>query len=147
MISLLTTTITAITTTTLYTLLGAQDAEIFHRNGWKFVDAPPPDNPVRPAFSQSSKWLSMNILVAGEDTVICEAQEHTLQDMLRHECGFSNVIAVPFRNVYEFGGYVTSCSFHQQRIGWCGSGHIRVSGCVRGVIFVFVAEITIASVM
>ena len=41
-----------------------EDAAIFRANGWRFIDAPQPTNPIRPWASQSSKWLSMNVLLS-----------------------------------------------------------------------------------
>ena len=79
-----------------------EDAEIFHRNGWRFIDAPQPNNPIRPWASQSSKWLSMNVLSISPDCVVAEEQETDLHDLLESE-GFE-VLKVPFRAVYEFGG-------------------------------------------
>ena len=35
--------------------IAEKDAEFWHQNGWDFVDCGQPDNPERPAFSQSSK--------------------------------------------------------------------------------------------
>lgn len=84
--------------------IAEKDAEFWKQNGWEFVDCGQPDNPERPAFSQSSKWLSMNIFVIGPGKVIVEAQEEGLQNLLKHKCGFDTVIPVPFRNVFEYGG-------------------------------------------
>lgn len=82
--------------------IATEDAGIFKRNGWEFVDAPQPNVTERPLFSQSSKWLSMNILPLGRNKIVVEEQEVSTQGLLR-SLGFQ-VIAVPFRNVYEFGG-------------------------------------------
>lgn len=82
--------------------IAEEDAQIFKNNGWKFVDAPQPNNSERPAFSQSSKWLSMNILPLGRNTIVVEEQEINTQNCLK-DLGF-RVIGVPFRGVYEFGG-------------------------------------------
>jgi glycine amidinotransferase len=79
-----------------------EDAQIFKRNGWEFVDAPLPNRSDRPLFSQSSKWLSMNILPLGRNKIVVEENEVDTQGLLR-SLGFE-VIPVPFRNVYEFGG-------------------------------------------
>lgn len=79
-----------------------KDAKVFHDNGWRFLQCPSPNNECRPWASQSSKWLSMNLLSISEDTVICEEQEVDLHKVLEAE-GFE-VIKVPFRAVYEFGG-------------------------------------------
>ncbi|CAE7039824.1 GATM [Symbiodinium sp. CCMP2592] len=84
--------------------IAARDAAFWKENGWDFVDCGQPDNPERPAFSQSSKWLSMNIFVIGPSKVIVEEQEKGLQELLKHRCGFETVIPVPFRNVFEYGG-------------------------------------------
>lgn len=80
---------------------------LFVDNGWKLVDAPQPSctNDEMPLFCQSSKWLAMNVLSISPKTVICEESEIALHDLLdRHDF---EVIPLPFRNVYEFGG-----SFH-----------------------------------
>jgi len=79
-----------------------EDAKIFRENGWRFIDAPQPNNPARPWASQSSKWLSMNVLSVSENVIVAEEQETALHELLESE-GFE-VIKVPFRAVYEFGG-------------------------------------------
>lgn len=79
-----------------------EDREFWEKNGWEFITAPHPDNPHRPAYSQSSKWLNMNILVIDEDRVIVEAEEHSMARLLE-EHGFT-VLFIHFRNVFEFGG-------------------------------------------
>ena len=92
-----------------------KDAEFWKQNGWEFVDCGQPDNPERPAFSQSSKWLSMNILVIGPGKVIVEAQEKGLQNLLKHKCGFDTVIPIPFRNVFEYGGSLHCSTWDTER--------------------------------
>lgn len=82
--------------------IAEDDAQVFKRAGWRFVDAPQPTNPTRPWASQSSKWLSMNVLSISPSCVIAEEQETALHQLLEAE-GF-DVIKVPFRAVYEFGG-------------------------------------------
>lgn len=79
-----------------------EDLKIFKDNGWRFIEAPQPVNPERPWGSQSSKWLSMNVLVVGLNQVVVEEQETSMKKLLESE-GFE-VISVPFRDVYEFGG-------------------------------------------
>jgi len=79
-----------------------EDAALFRANGWRFIDAPPPTNPSRPWASQSSKWLSMNVLSLSPTCVVAEEQEVDLHALLEAE-GFE-VVKVPFRAVYEFGG-------------------------------------------
>jgi len=80
----------------------AEDREVWERNGWRFIEAPEPDRQDVPEFSFCSKWLSINLLSVSPDTVVVEAEEKSLQDLLRSE-GF-RTIPVPFRKVYEFGG-------------------------------------------
>lgn len=94
-----------------------EDAAIFKDNGWKFVNAPQPNNPQIPAFSQSSKWLSMNILPLGHNKIVVEEQEINTQGLLR-SLGFE-VIAVPFRNVYEFGGSLHCATWDISRTDSC----------------------------
>lgn len=79
-----------------------EDAVLFKENGWRFIEAPQPNNPSRPWASQSSKWLSMNVLSLSPTCVVAEEQETDLHALLESE-GFE-VIKVPFRAVYEFGG-------------------------------------------
>jgi glycine amidinotransferase len=79
-----------------------EDAALFERNGWTFIDAPQPNNPSRPWASQSSKWLCMNVLSLSPTCVVAEEQEVDLHRLLEGH-GFE-VVKVPFRAVYEFGG-------------------------------------------
>eukprot|EP00941_MAST-03F_sp_MAST-3F-sp1_P003676 g3676.t1 len=92
-----------------------EDAAIFKKNGWRFVDAPMPINADRPWGSQSSKWLSMNILPLGPTAVAAEAEETALHALLEDE-GFE-VVPVPFRNVYEFGGGIHCATWDLMRDG------------------------------
>jgi len=71
-------------------------------NGWKFITGPEPNNPAIPQFSQSSKWLNMNVLVIDENKVIVEAQEESMAHVLE-DAGFE-VLPIDFRKVFEFGG-------------------------------------------
>lgn len=50
-----------------------KDKKLWLDNGWKFIQGPQPVNASLPQFSQSSKWLNMNVLVIDEDKVIVEA--------------------------------------------------------------------------
>ena len=62
-----------------------EDAQLFRANGWRFIDAPQPNNPSRPWASQSSKWLSMNVLSLSEEVVVAEEQETSLHALLESE--------------------------------------------------------------
>ncbi|GAA2622795.1 hypothetical protein GCM10010425_17180 [Streptomyces spororaveus] len=59
-------------------------------------------NEQMPAYCQSSKWLSLNVLILSPTKVVCEEREKPLQDLLS-SLGFE-VLTVPFRNVFEYGG-------------------------------------------
>merc|ERR1712087_51190 len=93
------------------------DAELFKADGWRFIDAPQPNNPMRPWASQSSKWLSMNVLSVSPTCVVAEEQEHDLHALLESE-GFE-VIKVPFRAVYEFGGGLHCATWEIHREDKC----------------------------
>ncbi|MEM9557173.1 MAG: glycine amidinotransferase [Acidobacteriota bacterium] len=97
--------------------LQAGEETLFHDNGWRFVDAPQPtsSNDEMPPYCQSSKWLSMNVLSVSPTTVICEQREKPLHDLL-DGLGFE-VLTVPFRNVFEFGGSLHCATWDVRRDG------------------------------
>ena len=82
--------------------LHPEDKVLWESNGWKFITSPHPDNPKLPEFSQSSKWLNMNVLVISEEKVVVEAEEESIAHLLEDN-GFT-VLPVNFRKVFEFGG-------------------------------------------
>ncbi|MFD5097390.1 glycine amidinotransferase [Streptomyces albidochromogenes] len=90
---------------------------MFVNNGWKLIEAPEPmlSNDDMPDYCQSSKWLSMNVLSLSPDKVICEEQEKPLQDLLS-SLGFE-VLTVPFRNVFEYGGSLHCATWDIRRDG------------------------------
>lgn len=90
---------------------------MFTNNGWKLIEAPEPvlTNAEMPPYCQSSKWLSMNVLSLSPDKVICEEQEKPLQDLLA-SLGFE-VLTVPFRNVFEYGGSLHCATWDIRRDG------------------------------
>ncbi|MCM0622526.1 arginine deiminase family protein [Nocardioides bruguierae] len=91
--------------------------KLFLDSGWKLVDAPQPSltNDQMPEFCQSSKWLSMNVLSLSPDVVICEENEHELHELLSRE-GLE-VLTIPFRGVYEFGGSLHCATWDVRREG------------------------------
>jgi glycine amidinotransferase len=95
----------------------AAERNRFEASGWQFVDAPRPalDDASMPPRCQSSTWLSMNVLSLDARTVVCEEQEHPLIDLLL-SLDF-DVLAVPFRNVYEFGGSLHCATWDLRRRG------------------------------
>ncbi|MEW1695705.1 MULTISPECIES: glycine amidinotransferase [unclassified Streptomyces] len=90
---------------------------MFTENGWKLIEAPEPvlSNDEMPDYCQSSKWLSMNVLSLSPDKVICEEQEKPLQDLLS-DLGFE-VLTLPFRNVFEYGGSLHCATWDIHRDG------------------------------
>ncbi|MGE3255244.1 glycine amidinotransferase [Pseudonocardia sp.] len=92
----------------------------FARNGWRFVDAPEPayTDDEMPRHCQSSRWLSMNLLSVTPELVVCEERETRLHALLRG-LGFE-VVTVPFRHVYEFGGSLHCATWDVRRRGGCG---------------------------
>jgi glycine amidinotransferase len=93
------------------------EERLFLDNGWKLVDAPEPttDNDQMPVYCQSSKWLSMNVLSLAPDVIVCEEQEKPLHDLL--ESLDFEVVPVPFRNVFEYGGSLHCATWDVRRTG------------------------------
>jgi len=77
---------------------------LWHNNNWQLLPVPEPVSDHRPAFSQSSRWLSMNMLSISEKCIVIEENETSMYDFLT-DLDF-DVITVPFRNVYQFGGSI-----------------------------------------
>lgn len=82
---------------------------------WEIIEAPEPTKPYDSALYFSSDWLTMNFINIDEKTVLIEENEASLIKLL--ESHDFNVIAIPFRNFYPFGG-----SFH------CATADIRREG-------------------
>lgn len=97
--------------------LPKEQRKIFEANDWQIIDAAMPahDNP--PALCYSSVWLSMNMLVIDHKTVLVEASEHHQMEQL-DQLGF-NVIPVPFRDAYPFGGGLHCATADVYREGAC----------------------------
>lgn len=90
---------------------------LFERNGWEIVEAAQPAHRTPPPLCYSSVWLSMNVLVLDTKTVCVEASEvHQMEQLDR--LGF-NVIPVPFRNAYPFGGGLHCATVDIYREGEC----------------------------
>ena len=88
---------------------------LFEENNWKVVWAPAP---VRGNYSRTvevSNWVSMNVFNVNEDTIICEEREKPMIEFLK-SFGF-RVIALPFANVYPFGGSFHCCTLDIRRTG------------------------------
>lgn len=91
--------------------------DLWKKNDWDIVWAPQPNNPHRPAFSQSSKWLSMNLLSTSSKCMVIEEQERPMYDCLT-DLGF-DPIPVPFRHVFEFGGALHCATWDIKRKDEC----------------------------
>jgi glycine amidinotransferase len=89
--------------------------ELFEHNGWKVVTAPPSVRSLGHRTVEVSSWISMNVFCVNEDTVICEEREKPTIELLK-SLGF-RVIAIPFANVYPFGGSFHCCTVDIRRTG------------------------------
>ena len=92
--------------------------DYFHRNDWEIVDAARPAHNSPPPLCYSSVWLSMNVLMVDEKTVCCEASEVNQLEQF-DKLGFE-VLPVPFRDAYAFGGALHCATTDVRRDGDCG---------------------------
>lgn len=88
---------------------------LFERNGWEIVDAARPAHNTPPPLCYSSVWLSMNVLVLDPKTVCVEASEVNQMEQL-DKLGFE-VVPVPLRDAYAFGGGLHCCTADVYREG------------------------------
>jgi glycine amidinotransferase len=89
--------------------------EIFAANGWRMVPAPPSVRTSRAPARDVSNWISMNILMLDERTVVVEQAETPMMELMRSlGC---DVIACPFDRVYPFGGGFHCCTADVRRAG------------------------------
>jgi len=77
---------------------------LWHNNNWRLVACPEPSHDDRPCWSQSSRWLSMNMLSLSEKCAVIEENELGMYNFLT-DLGL-DVVTVPFRNFFEFGGSI-----------------------------------------
>jgi glycine amidinotransferase len=97
--------------------LPEEQKEIFKKNGWEIVIAAKPAHEQSPPLCYSSVWLSMNCLLLDPKTVCCEASEVYQQEQF-DKLGF-DVVPVPFRDVYAFGGGLHCSTADVYREGTC----------------------------
>ena len=92
-----------------------KDKIFFEKNNWQLIDSPLPNkiNSQMPSFCSSSKWLSMNLLSIDENTLIVEENETELHSLLR-SLEFE-LIKVPYRKVFEFGGSIHCSTWDIER--------------------------------
>ncbi|MGH6873280.1 MAG: hypothetical protein ACREHE_17425 [Rhizomicrobium sp.] len=90
--------------------------ELFRRNDWRLVDAPPSVRSGNKAAARDvSNWISMNILMLDERTAVVEAAETPTMALLK----FLGIEAIPcaFDRVYSFGGGLHCCTADVRREG------------------------------
>ena len=89
--------------------------DLFTTNGWQIVPAPPSVRTGRAPARDVSNWISMNILMLDERTVVVEQAETPMMDLMRSlKC---EVIPCPFDRVYPFGGGFHCCTADIRRDG------------------------------
>ena len=89
----------------------------FEKNGWEIITAAKPAHSSPPPLCYSSVWVSMNIFMLAPNTVTVEASEvHQMEQF--DKLGFE-VVPVPFRNVYPFGGGLHCATVDVCREGKC----------------------------
>mgnify|MGYP001824035729 CR=1 FL=1 len=79
-----------------------EQRRIFNINGWEIIDSAQPAHKNPPPLCYSSVWLSMNVLMLDTNTVCVEGSEVYQMEQL-DKLGFE-VLPVPFRDAYPFGG-------------------------------------------
>ena len=97
--------------------LPKEQRKIFEINDWQILDAAQPAHKEPPPLCYSSVWLSMNVLSLDPKTVCVEASEvHQMEqfDKLEFE-----VVPVPFRDAYAFGGGLHCSTADVYREGSC----------------------------
>lgn len=82
--------------------LPEEQRALFRQNDWEIIDAARPAHNSPPPLCYSSVWLSMNVLVLDPKSVCVEASEVHQMDQL-DKLGFE-VVPIPFRQAYAFGG-------------------------------------------
>ncbi len=91
--------------------------KLFEDNDWEIIDAAQPAHNEPPPLCYSSVWLSMNVLMVDEKTVCVEASEVYQMEQL-DKLGFE-VLPVPFRDAYAFGGALHCATTDVYREGTC----------------------------
>lgn len=94
-----------------------EQRKLFDINGWEIVEAAQPAHDEPPPLCYSSVWLSMNTLMLDPKTIFVEETEVHQMDQL-DKLGFE-VIPVPFRHAYAFGGGLHCATADVHREGSC----------------------------
>ncbi len=90
---------------------------LYKMNDWEIVEAAQPAHEKPPPLCYSSVWLSMNVLMLDPKTVCVEASEIVTIEQL-DKLGFE-VVPVPFREAYPFGGGFHCATTDVYREGTC----------------------------
>lgn len=89
--------------------------ELFAKNDWQIVPAPPSVRTGRSPARDVSNWISMNILMLDERTAVVEQSEKPMMELMRSlGC---EVVPCPFERVYPFGGGFHCCTADVRRDG------------------------------
>jgi glycine amidinotransferase len=89
--------------------------KLFAANDWQTVPAPRSVRTSRAPARDVSNWISMNILMLDERTVVVEEAEKPMIELMRSlGC---EVITCPFDRVYSFGGGFHCCTADIRRDG------------------------------
>ena len=97
--------------------ISSEQRKIFDDNKWEIHEAAPSIHNTPPPMCYSSIWLSMNVLIINPKTICVEASE---EKMIRQMESFGmEVIQVPFRDVYAFGGSLHCSTTDVYREGEC----------------------------
>ncbi|KAF4718736.1 hypothetical protein FOZ62_020849, partial [Perkinsus olseni] len=94
-----------------------EEIKFFKQNDWRLVDVPMWNGTKEhPVFCQSSRWLSMNVFSITPDKICVEDDEQDLIRLLEGEYGF-DVLGIPYRGVFEFGGSLHCSTWDVRRRG------------------------------
>lgn len=89
--------------------------DLFEANGWQVIPAPASVRTGRTRPGGVSNWISMNILMLDERTVVVEQAETPMIELMRSlGC---EVVPCPFDRVYAFGGGIHCCTADIRRDG------------------------------
>jgi glycine amidinotransferase len=89
--------------------------DLFTANDWRIVPAPPSVRTGPAPTRDVSNWISLNILMLDERTVVIEREEKPMIDLMRSlGC---EVIPCEFDRVYGFGGGFHCCTADVRRRG------------------------------
>ena len=97
--------------------ISSEQRKIFDDNKWEIHEAAPSIHNAPPPMCYSSIWLSMNVLIVNPTTICVEASE---EKMIKQMESFGmDVVPVPFRDVYAFGGSLHCSTTDVYREGEC----------------------------